>query len=108
MVGTPIQDDIDALIGRFCSAFDNRGGAKPQLAALTNCFTEKATIVHRFETGAELYTVSEFATPRIELLTQGALRDFHEWEVSSTNQIFDGIATRTSRYCKAGSLNGDD
>lgn len=108
MARTPIQDDIDTLIARFFSAFDNRGGAKPTFAALTDSFTERATIVRRFDTGADLYTVQEFAIPRIELLTSGALRDFHEWEVSSTTQVFDGIAARTSRYAKAGSLNGKD
>jgi hypothetical protein len=39
---------------------------------------------------------------------QGALRDFHEWEISSTTHIFSGIAARTSRYAKAGLLNGAD
>jgi len=108
MTGTPIQEEIDALIARFFSAFDNRGGAKPKVVALADCFTEKATIVRHFGTGADLYTVREFASPRIELLTHGALSEFHEWEVSSTTQIFDGIAARTSRYAKVGLLNGSD
>jgi hypothetical protein len=108
MAGSPVQDKIDVLIARFFAAFDNRNGVRPQLAAMTDCFTEKATIVRRFESGAELYTVREFVSPRIELLTHGTLRDFHEWEVSSTTQIFDGIAARTSRYSKAGLLNGND
>jgi hypothetical protein len=42
------------------------------------------------------------------LLTQGALLHFHEREISSTTQIFDGIATRTSRYSKSGLLDGND
>jgi hypothetical protein len=71
-------------------------------------FTDKATIVRRSDSGAELYTVTEFALPRIKLLTQGTLLDFHEREISSTTQIFDGIATRTSRYSKAGLLVGND
>jgi hypothetical protein len=74
---------------------------------LTDCFTEKATIARRANSGTDLYTVEEFATPRIDLLTQGALVNFHEWEVSSATQLFDGIAARTSRYRKSGSLNGN-
>lgn len=102
------QRKIDALVANFFSAFDNRDGAVPRLADLINCFTDKATIVRRSDSGAELYTVREFALPRIELLTQGALLRFHEKEISSTTQIFDGIATRTSRYGKSGLLNGSD
>jgi hypothetical protein len=99
---------IDALVAHFFSVFDNRDGAVPQLADLIDCFTEKATIVRRYNAGADVYTVDEFALPRIELLTQGSLIDFHEREISSTTQIFDGIATRTSLYGKSGLLNGND
>ena len=102
------KEKIDVLVANFFSAFDNRDGAMPRLADLVQCFTDKATIVRRSETGAELYTVAEFALPRIDLLTGGALLHFHEREISSTTQIFDGIATRTSRYCKSGLLDGND
>ena len=102
------REKIDALVADFFSAFDNRDGATPRLADLIACFTDKATIVRRAGDSAELYTVEEFALPRIELLTQGALLHFHEREVSSTTQIFDGIATRTSRYAKSGLLDGND
>jgi hypothetical protein len=102
------HEKIDALVANFFSVFDNRDGATPRLAALINCFTDKATIVRRSDDGAELYTVREFALPRIKLLTQGALLHFHEREISSTTQIFDGIATRTSRYSKSGLLDGND
>ena len=102
------QASIDVLIARFFSAFDNRNGARPSLSDVTDCFTDKATIVCRTSTSAGLYTVEEFATPRIELLCQGGLLQFHEWEVNSATQIFSGIAARTSRYCKSGLLNGND
>jgi hypothetical protein len=103
------QRKIDALIARFFSAFDNREGATPHLAHVVDCFTDKATIaVRRPDGGAELYTPSEFALPRIKLLTEGALRHFHEWEASSTTQIFHGIATRTSRYGKSWWLDGKE
>ena len=108
MQNTHGQPDIDALIARFYAAFDNRNGLNPQLADVAGCFTEKATVVRRSSADTELYTVSEFATPRIALLNQGELLHFHEWEVSSTNQVFGGIAVRTSRYSKAGLLNGKD
>ena len=102
------QKKIDALVADFFSAFDNRDSATPRLADLINCFTDKATIVRRSDNGAELYTVSEFAIPRIKLLTEGALLHFHEREISSKTQLFGGIAIRTSRYSKSGLLNGKD
>src|SRR5689334_18278925 len=102
------QTEIDAVVANFFSVFDNRNGAKPRLADLINCFTNKATIVRRSNSGAELYTVREFAIPRIKLLTQGTLLNFHEWEISSKTEIFAGIAIRTSRYSKAGMLDGND
>jgi len=102
------QREIDALVAKFFAAFDNRDGATPRLADLINCFTDKATIVRRSDSGAEVYTVREFAIPRIKLLAHGALLHFHEREISSTTQIFDGIAIRTSRYGKSGLLDGND
>ena len=98
--------EIDALIARFFSVFDNRDGATPRLADLEECFTDKATIVRRSAAGADVYTVSEFGLPRIALLTEGELRGFHEWETSATTQMFAGIATRTSRYSKSGTMDG--
>src|SRR4029078_12794362 len=41
------QTKIDALVVKFFSAFDNRGGARPRLEHIVECFTEKATIVRR-------------------------------------------------------------
>jgi hypothetical protein len=102
------QAKIDALIAKFFSTFDNRNGATPRLADLTDCFSDKATIVRRADGSVELYTVSEFALPRIALLTEGTLLDFHEWETSASTRIFDGIATRASRYRKSGLLDGKD
>lgn len=102
------EGKIDALIARFFSAFDNRKDARPELAGIAECFTDKAIIVRHFDSGAELCTVREFADPRIALLTHGALRDFHEWEVSSKTRVYHGIAVRTSRYAKAGLLDGKD
>ena len=102
------QAAIDALVGRFFSVFDNRGRATPRLDDVVDCFTEKATIVRRSPGGADVCTILEFALPRIQLLTEGTLRDFHEWETSSTTRIFDGIATRVSRYAKSWRDDGRD
>ncbi len=98
--------EIDALIAEFFAAFDNRGDARPQIATVTQCFAGRAVVVRHDREAAEFYTVLEFAAPRIKLLTEGALVQFHEWEESSSTEVFGGIAARVSRYSKAGILDG--
>ncbi len=100
------QDDIDAVVARFFSAFDNRTGRQPSIHDVSSCFAERAVVVRHSSTGVQILTVDEFAAPRIDLLCGGELVDFHEWEVSASTQVFAGIAARTSRYSKAGLLNG--
>jgi hypothetical protein len=97
---------IDALIAAFFSCFDNRNGSKPTLGALLDCFAEKAVIARSAGPDLQLYTAVEFAAPRIELLASGSLLEFHEIEDSSSTSVVGNLATRTSRYRKAGLLNG--
>jgi hypothetical protein len=101
------QDEIDRLIGGFFAAFDNRDGLRPDLAVLLGYFADKAVVARVSGSDIQLYTATEFAMPRIELLAGGSLVDFHEAETSSTTSVFGSIATRTSRYRKAGLLNGN-
>jgi len=98
---------IDGLIRRFFAAFDNRFGRAPAADGLVSLFLDTAIVVRHSGSGVEACSVEDFARPRIDLLTSGALRDFHEWEVSSTTRIFGSIATRTSRYEKSGRLYGE-
>jgi hypothetical protein len=97
--------EIDALVARFFSAFDNRA-ATPTIADVVGCFADKAVIARHDSSGTQLYTPAEFAAPRIDLLAGGSLRDFQETETESTTHVTGGIATRTSRYVKSGLLDG--
>jgi hypothetical protein len=106
MTDTFAQEEIDKLISAFFSAFDNREGTEPDVAAVVGCFAEKAVIARSAGVETQLYTATEFAAPRIELLKSGTLVDFHEAETSATTNIAGNIAVRTSRYRKAGLLNG--
>ena len=100
------QEEIDKLIAGFFAAFDNRDRT-PALASVLGCFADKAVIARSSKSDTQLYTAGEFARPRIELLKGGSLVNFHEAETSATTHIFGGIAVRTSRYRKAGLLNGN-
>lgn len=99
--------DIDALVHRFFDAFDNRGGRTPAIETITDLFADKAVIATHAAGHCELSTPGEFAAPRVGLLVDGDLVDFHEWEASASTQIVGGIASRVSRYAKSGVLRGD-
>ena len=100
------REQIDQLIARFFAAFDNRNGAKPTVSAILDCFTGKAVIARSAGSDTQLLSPMEFAEPRIQLLAGGTLLDFHEAEDSFSTSIFGNLAMRTSRYRKAGVLQG--
>jgi hypothetical protein len=100
------EEKIDQLISNFFSAFDNVNNKIPKPGAIIDCFAERSIITHYANGQCAIYSVLDFTEPRIELLTNGSLLNFHEWEENSTTKIFDGIATRISHYKKSGHLNG--
>lgn len=100
------REHIDRLIAGFFAAFDNRHGAIPTLDAILDCFAEKAVIARSGGSDTQLFTPMEFAAPRIDLLASGTLLDFHEEEIDSSTSILGNLAIRTSRYRKAGVLQG--
>ncbi|HOB00775.1 MAG TPA: DUF4440 domain-containing protein [Casimicrobium huifangae] len=100
------QAQIDMLIADFFAAFDNRDGRIPQKDTVERLFSEKAVIsVHR-EGLLEIFSTTDFITPRIRLLTNGDLVDFYEWEETASTQVAGEIAARTSRYSKLGTYKG--
>jgi hypothetical protein len=96
------QEDIEALIQRFFAAFDNRNGRVPRQELITELFAERAIIATHRDGQCDLYSPGEFAQPRVDMLRSGDLLEFHEWEETSSTQIVGELATRTSRYAKAG------
>jgi hypothetical protein len=100
------QHAIDALVADFFSAFDNRNDNKPTLTFLLGLFTESAVIARSSPGAMEILSPMDFAKPRIDLLANGTLVDFHEVETSSTTAVFGRVAVRTSRYRKEGSWEG--
>lgn len=100
------QSPIDALIADFFAAFDNRENRIPLHDVLVGFFSDKAAITVHCDGLPEVFSPTDFVTPRIRLLTSGDLVNFHEWEESATTQIAGEIAARTSRYSKLGVYNG--
>ena len=106
----PMRDsnhaEIDELVAAFFGAFDNRNGRIPDHGRLARLFAEQAVVAVHREGTCLLRTPQEFIAPRIALLESGELTCFHEWEESSTTQVHDSLAVRTSRYAKSGFRNG--
>jgi hypothetical protein len=93
---------IDELISGFYGAFDNRASRAVDLSALKSVFIPEAIITFVGEAGVVAMTVDAFIEPRAKMLTDGTLRDFHEWETSESTLNLRDIAVRHSKYQKNG------
>ncbi|MBS0295288.1 MAG: DUF4440 domain-containing protein [Proteobacteria bacterium] len=107
-MGERAEPAIEALIADFYAAFDNREGRQPSAEALRAMFDETATITRVGPNGADTWTPEAFISPRVAMLTDGTLTDFHEWEAGAHTRTLANIASRWSRYEKSGVLNGAD
>ena len=102
------EAEIETLIAAFYAAFDNRRGRVPDGGALRAMFADGASITRAGAEGVDRWTVDAFVAPRIAMLTDGTLTDFHEWETGAQTVILGDIASRQSAYAKAGLLDGAD
>ena len=107
-MGEPDQLEIEALAASFYAAFDNRNARVPAAAALHALFAHDAVITRVTPGHVERWTPDGFISPRVAMLTDGTLTEFHEWETQGRTVVLDNIASRWSRYEKAGTLNGAD
>ncbi|MFF4574502.1 DUF4440 domain-containing protein [Streptomyces sp. NPDC001410] len=98
--------EIDAVTAEFFGAFDNRGGRPADVARIRRLVLPSGVIVM---TGPDftVYTVDEFIEPRRQLLSDGRLVEFSEWETSERTEIVGDIASRVSEYRKSGIMSGE-
>lgn len=99
---------IDELTATFYGGFDNRAPRIPTGEELLALFSEGATITRVGADGVARWTPEAFVAPRIALLTDGTLTEFHEWETDSRTAVFADIASRWSTYEKEGLSNGNE
>ncbi|MHA6764850.1 GNAT family N-acetyltransferase [Streptacidiphilus sp. PAMC 29251] len=99
------EEQIDALAAAFFDAFTNTHGRKVDLGALESSFLPGAVIVSHTDP-VKTESLVRFLTPRQELLTNGELTDFKEWETSRTTLVSGDVAQRLTRYAKSGVLRG--
>jgi hypothetical protein len=97
---------IDAVIGAFFAAFDNRDARVPTIDFFDSLFTPTAVVASHGASAVSICSVKEFAQPRIALLGSGRLVSFSEWETDAQTTVLGSLATRRSRYAKSGQLDG--
>jgi len=93
---------IDGIVLAFFAAFDNRDGRVPDGEAFAALFADGASIAHPDGGRLRFSSPADFFAPRLAMLTDGRLVDFHEWETDAVTRMHAGIASRTSTYRKSG------
>lgn len=104
-----IEEDeaaIADIVRTFFAAFTSGAECAARLEGLRQLFLPEAVIVRTCGGEPVVYGVDGFISPRRELLTNGTLTDFREWEESGRTEIFGDIAQRFSVYAKAGVQHG--
>jgi RimJ/RimL family protein N-acetyltransferase len=102
-----IKAELDRLMSVFMAAFTNTDGRRPDLDAIREVFVPQGSIVSNVGEQPVFYDLDAFIEPRQQLLTDGRLTEFSEWEVTERTEIFGSIAHRFSEYAKSGTMNGE-
>jgi hypothetical protein len=100
------KSEIDAVTAEFYSAFDNRGGKPADVDRIRRLMLPGGVIVVTRPTYTA-FTVEEFIAPREQLLSDGRLVEFSEWETAEHTEITGDLATRLGEYAKSGLFNGE-
>ena len=98
--------ELDDLMRLFFSAFTNTDGP-PHTDRVREVCIPRATIISQTEDQSVVYDLDSFIAPREQILTDGTLTEFSEWEVSERTEIYGAIAHRFSEYRKSGIHKGE-
>ncbi|NUR90008.1 MAG: DUF4440 domain-containing protein [Nonomuraea sp.] len=102
-----VKAELDRLVARLFTAFDNVGGKRPALERVREVFIPQGMIIKNVGGTTEVYDLDSFIEPRERILTDGTLTGFTEWEIAERTEIAGSIAHRFSEYGKSGYLNGE-
>ncbi|KOT79191.1 hypothetical protein ADK70_31370 [Streptomyces rimosus subsp. pseudoverticillatus] len=100
------EAEIGALTAEFFGASDNRGGRTADVSRIRRLSLPEGVIVATGPKSAA-YSVEEFIEPRRQLLSEGRLVEFSEWETSERTDMAGDIASRSGEYRKSGILDGE-
>ncbi|WP_405506557.1 GNAT family N-acetyltransferase [Streptomyces cyaneofuscatus] len=102
-----VRAELDRLMGVFVDAFTNTGGRRPDLGVIRDVFVPEGRIMANVGDEPVIYDLDGFIAPRQEMLTDGTLTEFSEWEVCERTEVFGSIAHRFSEYRKSGYHRGE-
>jgi hypothetical protein len=97
---------IAGIVRIFFAAFTSGADCVARLDALRQVFLPEAVIVRTCGGAPAVYGVDSFIAPRQELLSNGTLTGFREWELSGRTDMFGDIAQHFCSYAKAGVQDG--
>lgn len=101
-----VRAELDRLMGVFVGAFTNTAGRRPDLEVIRDVFVPEGRIIANVGDEPVIYDLDGFIAPRQEMLTDGTLTEFSEWEVTERTEVFGSVAHRFSEYGKSGYHNG--
>ncbi|MFV2177542.1 DUF4440 domain-containing protein [Actinomadura sp. LOL_016] len=101
------KSELDQLMRALFGAFANTGGTRPNLDVVRDVFIPEGLIIKNVGGETVIYDLDTFIAPREEMLTDGTLTEFSEWEISEETEIFGSIAHRFSGYGKSGFRGGE-
>lgn len=96
---------INRVSQHYFDLFSNRDGRVPRFDELTSICLDSVLFNHRSGEHFAAANLTQFIQPRQEILTNGYLREFEEYELSSTTHIMGNIAQRQCVYGKEGVID---
>jgi len=97
---------INRLSRNYFKLFSNRHGATPKFDDLVAMCQPSVLFNNKIGERFKATNLEQFIRPRQQILTNGYLSDFEEFELSSTTSIVGNIAQRQCVYGKRGVLDG--
>ena len=101
------EAEIDELADRFFDLFTTTDNRTATIHDIKEMFLTHGTLINNTSGIPEVYDLDAFIRPREELLSNGTLTDFREYEIAHHSEIHGNMALRVSSYEKSGLLNGE-
>lgn len=97
---------INRLTRQYFTLFSNCHGARPKFDDLIAMCQPSALFSNKIGERFKSANLEQFIQPRQQILTNGYLSDFEEFELNSSTSIVGSIAQRQCLYGKRGVLDG--
>lgn len=96
---------LNSVTKKFYGIFANTNQQKPEWNIIYTLCIPETIIIKKTGESEIVYNLHSFIEPRREMLSNGTLTDFEEFEIEEETKILGNIAQRYSKYKKRGCLN---